>query len=207
MTTYISGCDVSHFNGRVEWLQVAASSPIKFAIAKATEGASYVDSEFGHNWTGVAAAALTRGAYHFFRPAMDVEEQARHFLSVVGSVTVGDILALDLEETSNPKYVADEWPLVPSTHRLGLVLRWLEIVEDATKVRPVIYTRKSWIDAYMPGAAELVNYKLWVADYGGREQPRIPKPWNSWHLWQHGNGGIVPGISGHVDVNWVVSLP
>jgi lysozyme len=77
------GIDVSHYNGLVDWFAVAGSE-VKFAFAKATEGASLVDSEFANNWKGMGDAGILRGAYHFARPGGDPEVQAVHFASVVG---------------------------------------------------------------------------------------------------------------------------
>ena len=72
---------------------------IAFAYAKATEGLYPSDARFADNWAGMQDAAITRGAYHFFRPAASVEAQADLFLSVVTGFQAGDLAPmLDLEE-------------------------------------------------------------------------------------------------------------
>ena len=43
------GPDVSHYQGSVNWASVKAAG-VGFAIAKATEGSSYVDAQFKANW-------------------------------------------------------------------------------------------------------------------------------------------------------------
>ena len=48
-----SGIDVSHWQGTIDWKQVAASKKADFAIIKATEGTGFTDQRF-HD-TGVAA--------------------------------------------------------------------------------------------------------------------------------------------------------
>src|SRR5215472_886920 len=62
------GPDVSSYQPNVDWSAVAASG-CRFAFAKATEGVGYVNPYFAQDWTGIAAAGMVRGAYHFARPS------------------------------------------------------------------------------------------------------------------------------------------
>src|SRR5262249_5104026 len=81
----LEGVDVSHWDGAIDWSKVAGSGRA-FAIAKATEGTSFLDPQFHTNWTGMKSAGLVRGAYHFFRPADSGVAQADWFLSSVGGL-------------------------------------------------------------------------------------------------------------------------
>ena len=59
------GPDVSHYQGTVNWASVKAAG-VGFAIAKATEGSSYVDAQFKANWqVCVCARARARGLLPF----------------------------------------------------------------------------------------------------------------------------------------------
>jgi lysozyme len=64
----VLGIDVSNHNPPVDW-QAVKNANISFAFAKATEGATFKDITFARNWSGMKAAGIMRGAYHFFRPA------------------------------------------------------------------------------------------------------------------------------------------
>src|SRR5437899_3151687 len=86
----LEGIDVSHWDGTVDWAQVAGSGRA-WAIAKATEGVTFLDPAFAANWAGMKAAGLVRGAYHFFRPAHGGVEQADWYLSKVGAFAAGDL--------------------------------------------------------------------------------------------------------------------
>ena len=69
----IHGIDVSKFQGDIDWNAVA-SSGVKFAWIKATEGGDHADERFQANWEGAKAAGVPRGAYHFVywcRPPME----------------------------------------------------------------------------------------------------------------------------------------
>ena len=57
--------------------------PVSFVIIKATEGASFTDSDFKANWREAGRSGLRRGAYHFFRSSKDGEVQAKNFISTV----------------------------------------------------------------------------------------------------------------------------
>src|SRR5689334_1580650 len=85
----VQGIDVSHYQGVIDWNQVAEAGTA-FVFIKATEGTSYVDPQFQDNWSGAKAAGLLRGAYHFFQPGEDPQQQAEYFLSVVQTVP-GDL--------------------------------------------------------------------------------------------------------------------
>ena len=69
----VHGIDVSKFQGDIDWNAVA-SSGVKFAWIKATEGGDRADERFQANWTGAKTAGVPHGAYHFVywcRPPME----------------------------------------------------------------------------------------------------------------------------------------
>ena len=197
----LSGIDVSHYQGAIDWRAVARMG-IAFAYAKATEGLDPPDAGFADNWAGMQDAAITRGAYHFFRPAASVEAQADRFLSVVTGFQAGDLPPmLDLEEARSGTNSPDEWASIPFNERLPMALAWLEQVEQALGVRPVVYTRRGWLEPNLGAAGDLVNYPLWIAHYTAAAQPTVPGGWSRWTFWQYSKSGRVAGIYGPVDLD------
>lgn len=185
--SYLAGIDVSHYQGEVDWPAVAASG-VRFAFIKATDGIDDVDPRFARNWTGARAAGMLRSAYHFFRPSLDAERQAEHFLGVVTMDELALPPALDVE-------VADG--LDPSA--LGQAIRtWLETVGAALGRTPIVYTDPTFWQQHV--AADLSAYPLWLACYA--DQPEVPAPWRTWTFWQHTDAGTVPGVSGPVDLDY-----
>jgi lysozyme len=183
----VQGIDVSHFQGVVDWQQVAKAG-MSFAFAKATEGITYVDPQFATNWAGIKAAGLVRGAYHFFEANDDATAQAQHFLATVQLVP-GDLPpVLDIETTAG---VSD--PQVWSG-----VATWLQIVEQATGRQPIIYTAPGFWNSQAPNLT-LTRYPLWLADYAA--QAVLPHGWTSWLFWQHSQSGSVAGVTGAVDLD------
>lgn len=187
MSTDVQGIDVSHFQGVVDWQQVAQAG-MSFAFAKATEGITYVDPQFATNWTGIKAAGLLRGAYHFFEANDDATAQAQHFLDTV-QLAKGDLPpVLDIETTAG----------VSNEQIWSGVSTWLQVVEQAMGRQPILYTAPGFWNSHAPDLT-LTRYPLWLADYAA--QPLLPHGWTSWLFWQHSQTGSVAGVTGAVDLD------
>lgn len=95
----ILGIDVSHYQGTIDWQQVAATGVVKFALIKATEGTGYIDPSFADNVRGARAHGIIPGAYHFLHGG-NVSGQWSFFTRVVGDpsgmLTVCDEEASDV---------------------------------------------------------------------------------------------------------------
>ena len=183
----IDGIDVSHWQGAIDW-QAVRGSAIDFAFIKATEGGTYTDPRFARNWAAAADAGIARGAYHYFRPNVDLVKQAEHFLRVT-RLGAGDLPAVLDVETSDGLAV---------DALLRAVRSWLETVERATGKRPIVYTYPDFWNRYV--SASPGPYPLWIASYG-RDQPLMPNGWRDWTFWQSSATGRVPGIEGDVDLD------
>jgi lysozyme len=185
--SYLSGVDVSHYQGEVDWPSVAASG-VSFAFIKATDGIDDIDPRFAQNWAGAKAAGIVRGAYHFFRPRLDAQQQAAHFLRVVAMDDLALPPALDVEVTDG---------LAPPALQAG-IKTWLEVVQPALGCTPIVYTDPSFWRRNV--AADFSAYPLWLACYAA--EPEVPTSWQAWTFWQHTDAGNVNGISGRVDLNY-----
>jgi lysozyme len=197
------GIDVSNHNGdSIDW-QGVKNSDVSFAFAKATEGVTYVDPCFSENWQQMKAAGLVRGAYHFFRPLRDANEQAQNFLKVVGKLDAGDFApVLDLEHY--PEEVEKQWQQINLNERIERVQQWLDIVERATGRKTLIYTSHGFWQTYMGDTQVFAKYPLWIANYTTKPQPLVPaNNWggNGWMFWQYTETGSVAGVKGDVDRN------
>ncbi|MEL7245102.1 MAG: glycoside hydrolase family 25 protein [Cyanobacteria bacterium J06573_2] len=202
-TTNEIGIDVSNHNGNaIDW-QTVKNSDVSFAFAKATEGITYMDPYFNDNWKQMKAAGLIRGAYHFFRPLRDAEEQAENLLKVVGKLEPEDLPpVVDLEHY--PDYIEAEWKQISLSERIERVQRWLDTVERATGRKSLIYTSYGFWTSYMGNTEVFTKYPLWVANYTTKPKPLVPaNNWggNGWMFWQYTETGSVAGVSGNVDRN------
>lgn len=174
-----AGIDVSNHNETVDW---SAWRGQAFAFAKATEGTRYRDPYFGRNWAGMASAGLIRGAYGFAHPANDPAEDARYFLDYVRvfGLRETDLLALDLE--------VDDGLSPQAVSRFAQA--WCQWIRAQVPNRLLVYTYRNFAAA--GNCAGLGTYPLWIADPGVLPgQPRVPAPWDTWHIHQH---GVIGGI-------------
>lgn len=186
----IHGIDVSRYQQSISWKMVKGMKVkdirLGFAFIKATEGNNLVDPFFKRNWTKAKEAGLVRGAYHFFNPKKDGLSQAKSFLATV-KISSGDLPpVLDIEKGWN----------VSKTKLQQEVKVWLDAVEAAYGVKPILYTYVTFYEKYLKGTFD--DYPLWIAHY---DQPGSPRIGRDWHFWQHSEEGRVNGIASKVDFN------
>jgi lysozyme len=179
----LHGIDVSHHNGKINWGLVKAD----FVFMKASEGKSYVDSEFRTNWAAAKAAGIPRGAYHFFRQDVDPNIQAALFLGTLnacGGHQVGDLPCVIDWETDDS---------TDRAHQIANAKVFMDAVEKETKCKPIIYSGLARLKALALGP-EFADHPLWLARYGV-SKTEAPLPWKFWTFWQyseHETSGIGP---------------
>ncbi len=182
----VYGIDVAHYQENIDWQKVEGDN-ISFAFVKATEGETHVDSHFHKNWSELARTSIKRGVYHFFRPSIDAQKQAIHFIRTV-KLKPGDLPpVLDIEVTDN------------RTHEdvVKGVAVWLDMVEKHYGVRPIIYSGLNFHKKYL--ANSFPNHYVWIASYGWRS-PQLANR-QPWTFWQYTDKGNVKGIAKAVDIN------
>ncbi|MCW5824185.1 MAG: hypothetical protein KIT34_15375 [Cyanobacteria bacterium TGS_CYA1] len=197
--TRLFGLDISHHQDVVDWSKVAAAG-VKYAFLKASEGSSYKDSRYKFNRENCAANGIPCGAYHFFRPQVrDQVKQISTFVSMVGAMKVGELPpVLDLE-------VPESWRNLSLNQRVKITRQWLDGVESALGVKPIVYLSSSFAGDILGSQQWLQEYVLWLAHYTKAANPRTPEPWKSssgWTFWQYSETGRVDGIKDNfVDLN------
>jgi len=183
----ISGIDVSHHQGEVDWALVKRDE-IHFAFMKATEGVTWVDPKFQQNWKAAKEADIIRGAYHFYRPERDAISQAENFINtvVLESGDLPPVLDVELKYNVSKRDIRQD------------VLIWLKYVEAAYNRKPILYTDSSFVNLELTD--EFTRYPLWIAEYSDSVRGSLAG-WEKWTFWQYTNSGKVKGVSGPVDRN------
>lgn len=188
----VHGIDISKHQKTIDWQQVSKSEwkgkKLSFVFIKASEGSTRPDELFARNWREAKAQHLLRGAYHFYRPARDVEEQFKLFTSIV-ILEKGDLPpVVDIEVTnSRSKKVIQE----------GLS-KFMKKLEEKYHARPIIYTSLSYYKRYL--SDKFSDYPVWIAYYKEEDSLKAALE-TQWHFWQHSDQGYVSGINGKVDFN------
>ena len=186
----IRGIDISHHQGEIDWEQLSraqiGNEAICFVFIKATEGKNFLDENFNDNFYQAREFGFLRGAYHYFKPNIPAEAQARYFLKQV-HLEEGDLPpVLDIEETGG---------LSPEQLR-KVALIWLNMVEKRYGVPPILYTNYKFKLDYL-NTPEFKRYPYWIAHYYVRSLTYK----GSWKFWQHTDCGRLPGIKEKVDLN------
>ena len=182
------GIDVSRYQKKIDWSRVvrfqSGKFKVSFAFIKATEGKSLKDPYFDRNLLECRKHGIPCGAYHFYNPRSNAEEQANFFIQNY-KYHPGDLPpVLDVEKDYPPKTL------------LAGVLIWLKKVESHYKIKPIIYCNSAYYESYFSGT-EIDLYPLWLAHYRTGE-PRISR---NWSYWQWSDQANIDGIEGNVDVN------
>jgi len=184
----VYGVDVSKYQKDINWQKVRANE-ISFAFLKATEGASLQDVSFKKNWKQARQAGILCGAYHFYRPHLKPEVQARNFISLV-KLQPGDlppVLDVEVKGRKSKEQLCKD------------VQVWLRQVEQAYGIKPIIYTNYNFYNENLTGHFD--DYHLWIARY---EAPKLQLQRTDklkLAFWQHTDGGAIDGIVGAVDCN------
>lgn len=178
----VSGIDVSHYQGDIDWKEVEEKMDITFAFIKATEGSSHVDEKFSKNWKEASKTNIYIGAYHFFSFDSSGKEQAEHFIKTVKPLE--DMLppVVDVE------YYGEKEKNPPKVTELRENLDdFLIKIEEQYGCKPIIYSTISVYEKYLN---EYYNaYPIWIRNTYFR--PFLLKN-RQWTFWQYSDKGEWP---------------
>ena len=188
------GVDVSAYQADID-MNVLKEQNVSFIYIKATEGSTGRDDRFAANWENAQNTELLSGAYHFFSYDSSGKTQAENFINTVGTDLKGRLLP-----TVDVEYYGDKEQNPPQKEDVIRELKiYLETLEEAYGVKPLIYTRSDIYEKYLKG--EFDDYKKWISSL------YTPLSWNyndDWYIWQYLNRGELEGYSGgekYIDLN------
>ena len=186
-STY-QGIDVSVWQGDIDFYRVKADGK-EIVYIRAGYGLTE-DSYFRINASHTRDAGLKTGFYFYVtaRSLEQAQEQADYFAKLISEYAYDCRPAIDFESYGS----------LSQREVIDIAVCFAEHLKEKTGVVPLFYTDAS-------GAADrwgehLVNYPLWVADYGV-SSPYSIGSWSEWAGFQYTDDGSVSGISGRVDLN------
>jgi lysozyme len=175
---FVLGVSVSHFNAAIDFA-LLKDRGVRFAYIKLTSGAFIVDPA-GLNTAKLAlSSGIKVGLYHFFRPADDIDAQARNFVKNAAPISWELPPVIDCED-----FPAEQ---IPSDYA-ARVDHFAAILEEQFRVRPIIYTPRSFATAHFDERE--AKYPLFIAQFTASVAPSVPKPWSDFTFWHVG-----PGVS------------
>lgn len=182
---YREGIDVSHYQGSIDWDQVAGSSKISYVYLKATEGASLVDNTYERNLAEARRVGLSVGSYHFYRPNISWRQQFENLTSVVKRDDQDLVPIIDIEHKgscSDEKFISD------LTSFINEVTRYYG-------KKPLLYTFHNFYNRHLSG--HFMDYHWMIARYRS-DMPTLDDG-KDYVIWQYTSSGSIPGIKGNVD--------
>ena len=183
----VRGIDISRYQSEINWEKVAAAKidkqPIRFVIAKATEGKEHVDKNFNDNFYQIGQYDFIRGAYHFFSPKVSGDEQAKHYLKQV-HLEPGDLApVLDVETSGSlspeqlRREVAEWLNIVEKHYHHSHHLHWTEVQREISQLSllqplPLLDSALLCEKVVLPRKMEILA---------------IHRPWQGkWYFWKCG---------------------
>ena len=182
---HVHGIDISHYQGQVFWEVLGENSKMVYVYIKATEGGDRIDPKYERNIDLAHQYGLKVGSYHFFRPKTNLTKQLENFKMQCRPGDQDLIPMIDVETKSG----------LPTTEFCDSLIKFITLVEEAYKQKPLIYTFTNFYNAHLQGVVD--GYPLMIAQYNGIE-PEL-KDGRDITLWQYTGKGRINGINGFVD--------
>lgn len=184
--THIHGLDMSHYQGDVFWETVGSNSKMMYVYLKATEGSERIDAKYERNIKLAHQYGLKVGSYHFYRAQVPQEQQLHNFMSQCRPGDQDLIPMMDVE--TKPKGMTDE-------EFCDSLLLFLNLVENAYKQKPLLYTYTNFYNKYLVGKVD--SYPLMIAQYS-RNEPVLADG-RDIVMWQYTGKGRINGVNTYVD--------
>lgn len=191
--TMMNGIDISHWQNNLDLAKIKCD----FVIAKATEGANFVDPCFHAFMSKAESLGKCLGFYHFARPEKyTAQNEAKFFYANTVKYFGRAIPILDWESSGKAN--------------VAWAKEWLDTVYSLTGVKPMIYMSESVVNQYDWSKVAKADYGLWVAKYkdmikdpdfdmsNAGKKPTV-KHWAFYAMWQWTSSGRLSGYNGDLD--------
>ena len=209
LNCWAKGIDVSAHNGLIDWSKVAASD-VTFAIIRALHWNSTlkdyaIDPYFYYNVINAKANGIKVGAY-IYSYAFNTSEALDEAWRFVSSPEVQQLKSEGIK-FDFPIYIDYEDKLCwqntySNAQRTEIVQTAIDGLNNQGYASG-LYTSYSMLNQYFNATAlRNAGYDLWIADWGSDYQGNKGNRANA-EMWQYSNCGIVPGVNGKVDTNYV----
>ena len=184
----LKGIDISVWQGRIDWSEVAKDENVKFAILRAGYGkyASQKDTRFEEYYAGCKRYNIPVGAYWFSYATTKQEaiQEAKACIECIKGKQFEYPILFDIEHSSQTsKAVADV--IIPA---------FCDTLK-AAGYYVGIYTYYSFIKSYISKSV-YSKYDLALAHYASST------PWSDKEIWQYSSKGSIKGINGGVDLDY-----
>lgn len=195
--SHYDGIDVSHYQGNIDWRQIADNPKIRFVYIKATDGIKGTDKKYRTNVNGAHKAKKLVGAYHFLSSKRSIRKQFDDFRNTVKRSDIDLIPMLDIEivydrRTGKEKYGVTGWTNKQLRDSTQL---FVNLCKEHYGKAPIIYSAQKFYKYRL--SPQYDRYLLCIARYS-KSQPVLQN--TNANIWQYSETGRVKGIKGNVDL-------
>lgn len=182
---HVHGIDLSHYQGEVFWETVGENTKMAYVYLKATEGGDRIDEMYERNINLAHRYGLKVGSYHFYRPKTEQIKQLENFKTqcLPGEQDLIPMIDIETKQGLSTEEFCDS------------LMKFLTLVEDAYKQKPLLYTGKNFYNKYLLGKVN--DYQLMIAQYTEHEPVLADE--RDFTLWQYTGKGRIVGVSGYID--------
>lgn len=184
----LKGIDISVWQGKIDWSEVAKDENVKFVIIRAGYGkySSQKDDRFEEYYAGCKRYNIPCGAY-WFSYAISKEEaiqEAKACIECLKGKQFEYPILFDVEHSSQRnKAIAD-----------AIIPAFCDTLRNAGYYTGV-YTYYSFINSYISESV-YSKYDLALAHYASST------PWSNKEIWQYSDKGKIDGINDAVDLDY-----
>lgn len=180
--------DVSTHNGAIDWAKVRGH--VDAVIIRCGYGdniTSQDDKRFGYNAQRCEELGIPYGVYlySYASTLAQANSEADHVIRLLSGRKLSLPVFFDSEEKGTERAAA------------GCCDIFCEKVRSAG-YDVGIYASESWFNSYLKGKID-DNLPRWIAKYSA-SKPRVEDVW----AWQYTPAGSVPGITGRVDLSYIL---
>lgn len=185
----MSGIDVSHHQGHIDWQKLARNKKIRFVYMKATQGSTLVDECYHLNFRLARAAGFKVGSYHYFSPKSSLKEQFDNFICNAPKALQDLRPLIDIEDPALLR-----WPKAAFRNHMTV---FLKMIENYYGVCPVIYSTEPFYRKLLKD--DFKDYYPFIARY--RKDAPTDLLQGRRGLWQYSEEGRLDGIEREVDLD------
>ena len=197
----LTGIDVSEHQGQINWEKVKVSG-IDFAIIRCGYGMdmeSQDDKWFIYNATECERVGMPYGVYlySYATNTTRAASEAAHTLRLLKGRSLSYPVYFDMEDAST---IIGNTPAERQKNLANIAKTFCNAIEDAGY--PVgVYANLNWWTNYLTDSCFNQWYR-WVAQYNSSCDYT-----GEYAMWQYTSSGSVNGISGRVDMNFLIGQP
>ena len=172
--------DAFHKNA-INWSKIKTDTRVAGVIHKATEGTKLSDPKYASRRSLAKRLGYKWGSYHLLRKGNTIE-QAEFYLKVIGDKTSDEIMALDVECTTNSSCNVPKYKVSAKE-----IKTFLEYIKKKTGRYPIFYGNQSVIrdlSKHQSGDKLLKNIPLWYARFKENVADFPKGIWKSYTFWQ-----------------------